>query len=197
MRTASKQRKTFETQISISVHLDDPSEVNIDTGVGFFDHMLELFARHGRIGLEVKANGDLHIDSHHTVEDVGIVLGQLIKEALGDKKSINRYGSAYVPMDESLGFVALDISGRPFLVFDASFDNSKLGNFDTELVQEFLQAFAFQAGITLHAKVLYGQNTHHKIEAIFKALGRSLSEAIRINPEIKGGVNSTKGGLIE
>ncbi|WP_054788435.1 imidazoleglycerol-phosphate dehydratase HisB [Gracilibacillus dipsosauri] len=195
MRTASKQRKTFETQISISVHLDDPSEVNIDTGVGFFDHMLELFARHGRIGLEVKANGDLHIDSHHTVEDVGIVLGQLIKEALGDKKSINRYGSAYVPMDESLGFVALDISGRPFLVFDASFDNSKLGNFDTELVQEFLQAFAFQAGITLHAKVLYGQNTHHKIEAIFKALGRSLSEAIRINPEIKG-VNSTKG-LIE
>lgn len=195
MRTASKQRKTFETQISISVHLDDPSEVNIDTGVGFFDHMLELFARHGRIGLEVKANGDLHIDSHHTVEDVGIVLGQLIKEALGDKNSINRYGSAYVPMDESLGFVALDISGRPFLVFDASFDNSKLGNFDTELVQEFLQAFAFQAGITLHAKVLYGQNTHHKIEAIFKALGRSLSEAIRINPEIKG-VNSTKG-LIE
>ncbi|KAB8138842.1 imidazoleglycerol-phosphate dehydratase HisB [Gracilibacillus oryzae] len=195
MRTASKSRSTFETKINVAVNLDDPTTVTINTGVGFFDHMLELFARHGRIGLEVKADGDLHIDSHHTVEDVGIVLGQLIKEALGDKKSINRYGSAYVPMDESLGFVALDISGRPFLVFDASLTNPKLGNFDTELVQEFLQAFAFQAGITLHAKVLYGDNTHHKIEAIFKALGRSLAQAITVNPEIKG-VNSTKG-LIE
>ncbi|SER09939.1 imidazoleglycerol-phosphate dehydratase [Gracilibacillus ureilyticus] len=195
MRTASKNRETFETKINVSVNLDDPENVKINTGVGFFDHMLELFARHGRIGLDVTADGDLHIDSHHTVEDVGIVLGQLIKEALGDKKSINRYGSAYVPMDESLGFVALDISGRPFLVFDADFSNPKLGNFDTELVQEFLQAFAFQAGITLHVKVLYGDNTHHKIEAIFKALGRSLSQAITINPDIKG-VNSTKG-LIE
>ncbi len=195
MRTASKKRETLETQIDVSVNLDGPSEVTIETGVGFFDHMLEAFARHGRIGLVVKADGDLHIDSHHTVEDVGIVLGQLIKEALGDKKSINRFGSAYVPMDESLGFVALDISGRPFLVFDAEFSNEKLGNFDTELVQEFLQAFAFQSAITLHAKVIYGHNTHHKIEAIFKALGRALGEAIRINPDIKG-VNSTKG-LIE
>jgi imidazoleglycerol-phosphate dehydratase len=195
MRTASKSRATFETKINVAVNLDDPSNVTINTGVGFFDHMLELFARHGRIGLEVEADGDLHIDSHHTVEDVGIVLGQLIKEALGDKESINRYGSAYVPMDESLGFVALDISGRPFLVFNADFSNPKLGNFDTELVQEFLQAFAFQAGITLHVKVLYGDNTHHKIESIFKALGRSLSQAISINPDIKG-VNSTKG-LIE
>ncbi|WP_208590891.1 imidazoleglycerol-phosphate dehydratase HisB [Gracilibacillus suaedae] len=195
MRTASKKRETLETQIDVSVNLDDPSEVTIETGVGFFDHMLEAFARHGRIGLIVKADGDLHIDSHHTVEDVGIVVGQLIKEALGDKQSINRFGSAYVPMDESLGFVALDISGRPFLVFDAEFSNEKLGNFDTELVQEFLQAFAFQSAITLHAKVLYGHNTHHKIEAIFKALGRALGEAIRINPDIKG-VNSTKG-LIE
>ncbi|QGH34664.1 imidazoleglycerol-phosphate dehydratase HisB [Gracilibacillus salitolerans] len=195
MRTASKKRETLETQIEVSVNLDDPKEVSIKTGVGFFDHMLEAFARHGRIGLVVQASGDLHIDSHHTVEDVGIVLGQLIKEALGDKKSINRFGSAYVPMDEALGFVALDISGRPYLVFDAEFSNKKLGNFDTELVQEFLQAFAFQSAITLHAKALYGHNTHHKIEAIFKALGRSLGEAIRINPDIQG-VNSTKG-LIE
>ncbi|WP_058307701.1 imidazoleglycerol-phosphate dehydratase HisB [Gracilibacillus massiliensis] len=195
MRTATKKRETFETKIEVAVNLDDPIQVSIDTGVGFFDHMLNAFARHGRIGLTVKAEGDLHIDSHHTVEDVGIVLGQLVKEALGDKKSINRYGTAYVPMDEALGFVSLDISGRPFLVFDAEFSNEKLGNFDTELVQEFLQAFAFQSAITLHAKVLYGDNTHHKIEAIFKALGRALGEAVRINPDIEG-VNSTKG-LIE
>ncbi|WP_112181008.1 MULTISPECIES: imidazoleglycerol-phosphate dehydratase HisB [Paraliobacillus] len=195
MRTASKQRKTNETVIEVACNLDNSQEVTISTGVGFFDHMLELFARHGRIGLTVKANGDLHIDSHHTVEDVGIVLGQVIKEALGDKKQINRYGTAYVPMDETLGFVSLDISGRPFLVLDATFENQKLGNFDTELVREFLQAFAFQAGITLHARILYGINTHHKVEALFKALGRALAEAIRINPEILG-VNSTKG-LIE
>ncbi|MDC3416269.1 imidazoleglycerol-phosphate dehydratase HisB [Aquibacillus salsiterrae] len=195
MRSASKQRKTNETYIEVAVKLDNSEEVTIETGVGFFDHMLELLARHGRFGLVVKADGDLHIDSHHTVEDVGIVLGQVLKEALGDKKQINRYGHAYVPMDETLGFVSLDISGRPFLAFDASFENQKLGNFDTELVREFFQAFAFQSGITLHARVLYGINTHHKIEALFKALGRSLSEAIRINPDIKG-VNSTKG-LIE
>ncbi|KHD84762.1 imidazoleglycerol-phosphate dehydratase HisB [Heyndrickxia ginsengihumi] len=195
MRTASKERKTKETFIEVSVHLDDHTEVVIDTGVGFFDHMLDLFAKHGRIGLVVKAKGDLHIDSHHTVEDIGIVLGQLIREALGDKKGITRYGSAYVPMDESLGFVALDISGRPFLHFDAQFDNPKLGTFDTELVQEFFQAFSFQAAMTVHARVLYGTNTHHKIESLFKALGRALHQAISIDPEIKG-VNSTKG-LIE
>lgn len=195
MRTATKKRETFETKIQASVNLDDGSNVNIKTGVGFFDHMLDLFARHGRIGVEVNVDGDLHIDSHHTVEDVGIVLGQLIKEALGDKVGINRYGTSYVPMDESLSRVVLDISGRPFLVLHADFKNPKLGNFDTELVQEFLQAFAFQAGITLHVDVLYGDNTHHKIEAIFKALGKSLREAITKNPEIKG-VNSTKG-LIE
>ncbi|MCM3024733.1 imidazoleglycerol-phosphate dehydratase HisB [Heyndrickxia ginsengihumi] len=195
MRIASKERKTKETFIEVSVHLDDHTEVVIDTGVGFFDHMLDLFAKHGRIGLVVKAKGDLHIDSHHTVEDIGIVLGQLIREALGDKKGITRYGSAYVPMDESLGFVALDISGRPFLHFDAQFDNPKLGTFDTELVQEFFQAFSFQAAMTVHARVLYGTNTHHKIESLFKALGRALHQAISIDPEIKG-VNSTKG-LIE
>lgn len=154
--------------------------------------MLELFARHGRISLVVKAEGDLYIDSHHTVEDVGIVFGQVVKEALGSKEGIVRYGSAYVPMDETLGFVALDISGRPFLHFDADLQNPKLGNFDTELVKEFFQAFAFQSGITLHARVLYGENTHHKIESLFKALGRALSQAIMIDPRIKG-VNSTKG----
>jgi imidazoleglycerol-phosphate dehydratase len=192
MRSASKERKTNETLVQVSCHLDDPINVEIDTGVGFFDHMLELFARHGRIGLVVKAKGDLYIDSHHTVEDVGIVLGQVIKASLGDKQGIARYGSAYVPMDETLGFVALDISGRPFLQFDAIFQNPMLGNFDTELVKEFFQAFAFQAGITLHVKVMYGENTHHKIESLFKALGRSLSEAITIDPRIIG-VNSTKG----
>jgi imidazoleglycerol-phosphate dehydratase len=194
MRSASKSRKTNETFIEISCNLDDPSRVTIETGVGFYDHMLELFARHGRIGLTVKAEGDLHIDSHHTVEDTGIVLGQLIKEALGDKQGIVRYGSAYVPMDESLGFVAVDISGRPFLHFDAVFENPSLGNFDTELVREFFTAFAFQAGLTLHARVLYGQNTHHKIESLFKALGRALAQAVTIDPAIKG-VNSTKGLL--
>lgn len=195
MREATKQRKTFETEIEVTVKLDEPEQVEINTGVGFFDHMLTLFARHGRFGLIVKVNGDLEIDGHHTVEDTGIVIGQLIKEALGDKKQINRYGTAYVPMDESLGFVSLDISGRPYLVFDVEQLNQKVGNFDTELVREFLQSFSTHAGITLHARVLYGINTHHKIEAIFKALGRALGEAMTINPNIKG-VNSTKG-LIE
>lgn len=194
MRSASKSRKTNETTIEVSINLDQSKNVHINTGVGFFDHMLELMARHGRFELEVKAEGDLHIDSHHTVEDVGIVLGQLLKEALGTKEKINRYGHAYVPMDEALGFVAVDISGRPFLVLDAEFSSPKLGDFDTELVREFLQAFAFQAGLTLHARVLYGINTHHKIEAVFKALGQSLSKAFSINPEIEG-VNSTKGTI--
>lgn len=195
MREATKQRKTFETEIEVTVKLDEPDQVEISTGVGFFDHMLTLFARHGRFGLIVKVDGDLEVDGHHTVEDTGIVIGQLIKEALGDKKQINRYGTAYVPMDESLGFVSLDISGRPYLVFDVEQLNPTVGNFDTELVREFLQSFSTHAGITLHARVLYGINTHHKIEAIFKALGRALGEAMTINPEIKG-VNSTKG-LIE
>ena len=195
MREATKQRKTFETEVNITVNLDNPERVEINTGVGFFDHMLTLFARHGRFGLIVKANGDLEVDSHHTVEDVGIVIGQLIKEALGDKQQINRYGTAYVPMDDALGFVSLDISGRPYLVYDVDDLTQKVGTFDTELVREFLQSFSTHAGITLHARVLYGINTHHKIESIFKALGRALREAITKNPEIKG-VNSTKG-LIE
>jgi len=192
MREASKKRTTFETEIEMTVNLDDPNKVEIDTGIGFFDHMLTLFARHGRFGLAVNANGDLEVDGHHTVEDTGIVMGQLIKQALGDKKQINRYGTAYVPMDESLGFVSLDISGRPYLVFEVEELTAKVGDFDTELVREFLQSFSTHAGITLHARVLYGVNTHHKIEAIFKALGRALGEAMTINPNIQG-VNSTKG----
>ncbi|MBW8348299.1 imidazoleglycerol-phosphate dehydratase HisB [Bacillus sp. IITD106] len=195
MRSASNKRETLETKIELECRLDDPSVVDIQTGVGFFDHMMEAFARHGRIGLTLKVDGDLHIDSHHTVEDAGIVLGKAIREALGDKNGIVRYGSSYVPMDETLGFAAIDISGRPFLHFEGEFQTPSLGNFDTELVKEFFRAFAFNAGITLHVRVLYGENTHHKIEAIFKAVGRALAEAIRIDPSIKG-VNSTKG-LIE
>ncbi|MFC5773458.1 imidazoleglycerol-phosphate dehydratase HisB [Ectobacillus antri] len=193
-RTATLSRTTTETDISVWVDLDYQEEVSIDTGVGFFDHMLTLFARHGRIGLKVKAVGDLHIDSHHTVEDVGIAIGACIKEALGDKKQINRYGTSYVPMDEALGFVSLDISGRPFLVFDAELKADTLGNYDTELTEEFFRAISFNAGITLHARVLYGRNTHHKIEALFKAFGRALREAIEINGNIIG-INSTKGML--
>ncbi|GIN40527.1 imidazoleglycerol-phosphate dehydratase HisB [Heyndrickxia oleronia] len=194
MRTAEKRRQTNETSIFVAIHLDDPSNVLIQTGIGFFDHMLELFAKHGRFGLHIKAEGDLHIDGHHTVEDVGIVLGQVVKAALGNKEGISRYGSSYVPMDETLGFVAVDISGRPYLHFDAQFTNPKLGAFDTELVKEFFIAFAYQSAITLHARVLYGENTHHQIESLFKALGRALCQAITIDPKING-VNSTKGLL--
>ena len=194
MRTASIERNTFETKIKLRINLDAQEPVEIDTGVGFFDHMLTLFARHSRLSLVVKVVGDLHVDSHHTVEDVGIVLGQAIKEALGDKAGINRYGTSFVPMDETLGMASLDLSGRSYLVFDASFDNPKLGTFDTELVEEFFQAFAFNLQMNLHLKILHGKNNHHKAESLFKATGRALREAITINPDIKG-VNSTKGML--
>ena len=194
MRTASIERNTFETKIKLSINLDAQEPVEIDTGVGFFDHMLTLFARHSRLSLVVKVDGDLHVDSHHTVEDVGIVLGQAIKEALGDKAGINRYGTSFVPMDETLGMASLDLSGRSYLVFDASFDNPKLGTFDTELVEEFFQALAFNLQMNLHLKILHGKNSHHKAESLFKATGRALRESITINPDIKG-VNSTKGML--
>lgn len=194
MRQATITRDTYETKIQLTLCLDQVEPVDIQTGVGFFDHMLTLFARHARISLIVKVEGDLEVDSHHTVEDIGIALGQALKEALGDKKQINRYGTSFVPMDETLGMVSLDLSGRSFLVFEATLTNPKLGQFDTELTQEFFQAFAFNAQMTLHEKVLYGTNTHHKIESLFKATGRALREAITINPEIQG-VNSTKGVL--
>lgn len=194
MRAASLTRKTAETSIELSLNLDVQEPVVIDTGVGFFDHMLTLFARHSRMSLEVKVDGDLDVDSHHTVEDVGIVIGQCLKEALGDKAGINRYGTSFVPMDETLGMASLDLSGRAFLVFDAAFDNPKLGAFDTELTEEFFQALAFNTQMNLHLKILHGKNTHHKIESLFKATGRALREAVTFNPDIHG-VNSTKGTL--
>lgn len=194
MRKAALARKTAETNIELSLNLDVQEPVIIDTGVGFFDHMLTLFARHSRMSLEVKVDGDIEVDSHHTVEDVGIVLGQCLKEALGDKAGINRYGTSFVPMDETLGMASLDLSGRSYLVFDAEFDNPKLGMFDTELTEEFFQALAFNTQMNLHLKILHGKNNHHKIESLFKATGRALREAITLNPEIHG-VNSTKGTL--
>lgn len=195
MRSASLERKTAETKIKMTLSLDEKNPIcEIQTGIGFLDHMLTLFTRHARISLQCFAEGDLEVDAHHTTEDIGIVLGQCLKEALGTKESITRYGSEYVPMDESLGFVALDLSGRSYLVFDAEFYSPKLGEFETELVEEFFQAFAFNAEMNLHMKVLYGKNTHHKIESLFKACGRALRKAIEIDPNIIG-VNSTKGVL--
>ncbi|CAI8966175.1 MULTISPECIES: imidazoleglycerol-phosphate dehydratase HisB [Bacillus] len=194
MREASQVRGTTETKIKLSLQLDESTNVSIQTGVGFFDHMLTLFAKHGRFGLQIEAEGDVFVDAHHTVEDVGIVLGNCLKEALQNKEGINRYGAAYVPMDEALGFVAIDISGRSYLVFQGELKNPKLGDFDTELTEEFFRAVAHAANITLHARILYGSNTHHKIEALFKAFGRALREAVDKNDKIVG-VNSTKGLL--
>lgn len=192
MRSAEVTRKTKETQITIKLDLDEQSEISIDTGIGFFDHMLTLFAKHGRFGLVVKAHGDLEVDPHHTVEDTGIVLGECFKKALGKKEQIERYGTAFVPMDETLSRVCVDLSGRAYLVFQAEFDNPRLGTFETETTEDFFQAFAFSNEMNLHATVLYGRNTHHKIESLFKALGRAMRQAVTINPEIQG-VNSTKG----
>lgn len=193
-RTASLRRKTGETDIEIKINIDGTGISDISSGIGFFDHMLTLFARHGNFDLIVKAQGDLDVDCHHTVEDVGIVLGQIFKEALGDKTSIKRYGTVYIPMDEALAFVTLDISNRAFLVFEADLSNLKVGDMDAEMVEEFFRAFAVNAGITLHTKVLYGSNTHHKIEALFKAFSRALKEASAIDSTITG-VMSTKGIL--
>lgn len=193
-REAEITRKTNETDIKLKLALDGSGKSEIDTGIGFFDHMLNLFTKHGLFNLELKAIGDLNVDAHHTVEDVGIVLGQAIKEALGEKKSIKRYGAKYVPMDEALSRVALDLSGRPFLVFEACFTSDKVGEMDTELVEEFFRAVAFNAGINLHIKVLYGTNNHHIIESIFKAFARTLDDATIIDPRIEG-VMSTKGVL--
>ncbi len=192
MRTAEINRKTKETDISVKLDLDG-GEVNIDTGIGFFDHMLTALAVHGGFGLTVKAAGDLNVDGHHTVEDVGIVLGAAFAQALGDKSGIMRYGSCYIPMDEALGFCALDISARPYLVFKAGFTNERVGKFDTCLTEEFMRAFAFNAGITLHLCCEYGSNDHHIIEALFKALAHALKQAVRLNES--GGALSTKGTL--
>ncbi|GEP24376.1 MAG: imidazoleglycerol-phosphate dehydratase HisB [Lentilactobacillus diolivorans] len=192
MRTATINRNTSETKIQLSLNLDDPSKTQIDTGIGFFDHMLAAFAKHGRFGLIVKADGDLAVDPHHTTEDVGIALGLALKQALGNKAGIERFGSALIPLDETLSRVVIDLSGRAYLVFKAEFSNDHLGGYDTEVTEDFFQAFAFNADLNLHAEVLYGRNTHHKIETLFKALGRALRAAVTINPEIKG-IPSTKG----
>jgi imidazoleglycerol-phosphate dehydratase len=194
-RAGSVKRTTKETDIEAAVHLDGSGKSNISSGIGFLDHMLDLLARHSRIDITVKAKGDLHIDHHHTTEDVGIALGQAVKQALGDMKGITRYADVHVPMDEALTRVAIDISGRPFLVFKAEFVRDKVGSFDTELVQEWFQAFAMNAGITLHAETLYGTNDHHIAESCFKALARALKVAVAIDPRAKGEVPSTKGSL--
>jgi len=195
MRSASVSRRTAETDIALSIALDGTGKAEISTGVGFLDHMLELFARHGQFDLTVKVAGDLHVDQHHTTEDTGIALGQAILKALGDKKGITRYADIHLPMDETLTRVALDISGRPFLVFRTRFPTEKIGAFDTELVREFFQAFAVQAGLTLHVETLYGENSHHIAESCFKGLGRVLRQAVALDPREEGRVPSTKGTL--
>ena len=194
MRKSEKKRTTAETSVRVSVNLDGVGESKIETGVGFFDHMLTLFAKHGGFDLVVNCKGDLAVDGHHSIEDIGIVLGEAVKEALGDKAGIARYGSFYIPMDEALAFVAIDISGRPYLVYEGGEMAPTVGDYDTELTEEFLRAFAFNAGLTLHTRVLYGNNTHHKIEALFKALGHALAIAVRKDGSVKG-VLSTKGVL--
>lgn len=190
-REASIKRDTKETQIDVQLNLDG-GEVSVDTGVGFFDHMLTALGFYAGFGLTVAAKGDLHVDSHHTVEDVGIVLGQAVKQALGDKKGIRRYGSCFVPMDEALCLTALDFSGRPFLVFNAEMPQETIGAYDSCLTEEFMRAFAVNAGLTLHQKMFYGKNAHHITEALFKSLGMAMKDAVRVEGE---GVVSTKGVL--
>ncbi len=193
-RKSTINRKTKETDISLELNIDGKGDYNIKTGVGFFDHMLESFARHGLFDLNVKCEGDLIVDCHHTIEDVGIVLGQAIKNAIADKKQIVRYGSTILPMDESLVLVSIDLSGRPYLVFDYEFDVERVGYFDTEMVREFFYAISYSAGMNLHIKVLEGGNAHHVIEAIFKAFAKSLDYATIKDPRIAD-ILSTKGDL--
>lgn len=195
MRSASISRRTAETDVSVSIGLDGTGRSTISTGVGFFDHMLELFARHGLFDVEAKVTGDLHVDHHHTVEDTGIALGQAFARALGDKRGIARYADIHMPMDEALTRVSIDISGRPFLVFRTTFKVEKIGQFDTELVREWFQAFAMNAGITLHVETLYGDNAHHIAESCFKGLARALRKAVAVDPREDGRIPSTKGSL--
>jgi Imidazoleglycerol-phosphate dehydratase len=195
MRQAKITRKTAETDISLTLDLDGTGVAEISTGVGFFDHMLTQVARHGLIDLTISAKGDLHIDDHHTVEDVGIALGKAFAEALGDKKGITRYADCHLAMDEALTRCAIDVSGRPFLVAKFAFATPKIGSFDTQLVEEWFRAFAMNAGITLHVETLYGANDHHVAESAFKALARCLRKAVEIDPRQAGRVPSTKGTL--
>ena len=195
MRRATITRRTKETDISVTVNLDGKGQSEISTGIVFYDHMLEHIARHGLIDLIVSCKGDLHIDMHHTVEDVGIALGQAVRQALGDLKGVTRYADVHLPMDETLTRVAIDVSGRPFLVFRTEFARPKIGEFDTDLVREFFQAFAMNAGITLHVETLYGVNAHHIAESCFKGLARALKAAFAVDPRQEGVVPSTKGSL--
>lgn len=195
MRTAANERKTKETEISVELNLDGTGVYDVHTGIGFLDHMLEQLSRHSLMDLKVRAKGDLHIDGHHTTEDCGIVIGSAIKKALGDMKGITRYASAYIPMDETLSRAAIDISGRPFLVWKVDFPRQKIGDMDTELFEEFFRAFAFAAGMTLHVENLYGTNSHHIIESCFKAVARALRAATETDPRKADAVPSTKGTL--
>jgi imidazoleglycerol-phosphate dehydratase len=195
MRKAAVKRATKETAIAVEIDLDGNGRSDVATGIGFLDHMLDLLARHSRIDIDVKAKGDLHVDHHHTTEDVGIALGQAVKQALGDMKGITRYADVHVPMDEALTRVAIDVSGRPFLVFKVDFVRDKVGTFDTELVNEWFQAFAMNSGVTLHVETLYGSNDHHIAESCFKGLARALRAALAIDPRAAGEVPSTKGRL--
>jgi len=195
MRTASVDRKTKETEISVELNLDGTGVYDVHTGIGFLDHMLEQLSRHSLMDLKVRAEGDLHIDGHHTTEDCGIVIGTAIKKALDDMTGITRYANAYIPMDETLSRAALDISGRPFLVWKVDFPRQKIGDMDTELFEEFFRAFAFGAGMTLHVENIYGTNSHHIIESCFKAVARALRDASTIDARKADAVPSTKGTL--
>ena len=193
-RCAAIERKTAETRVTVKLNLDGEGKCDIATGIGFLDHMLTLLAKHGFMDLSVKAKGDLEVDCHHTVEDIGIVLGEALKEALGDKAGIRRYGNCFIPMDETLAQVCLDFSGRPFLVFGAEIPKITLGNFDAEMTEEFFRALSMHCGLTLHIRVLYGSNVHHIIEGIFKAFARAVAEAVSYDARVKG-VMSSKGVL--
>ena len=195
MRSATISRKTAETDVSVGVDLDGSGRAAIATGVGFLDHMLELFARHGLFDVDVTVAGDLQVDQHHSAEDCGIALGQAFAQALGDKRGVTRYADIHLPMDEALTRVCVDISGRPFLVFRTAFRVEKIGQFDTELVREWFQAFAMNAGLTLHVETLYGDNAHHIAESCFKGLARALRTAVAVDPREGGRVPSTKGSL--
>lgn len=195
MRSAKITRNTLETQITVSINLDGTGVSQFNTGLGFLDHMLDQIARHGMMDIEVNAKGDLHIDAHHTVEDIGITLGQAFAQAIGDKKGIRRYGHAYVPLDEALSRVVLDVSGRPGLEFDCAFTRAAVGNFDVDLVHEFFQGFVNHANVTLHIDNLKGHNAHHQAETIFKAFGRALRMAVELDTRMAGITPSTKGSL--
>jgi len=195
MRKGAIERRTKETSIEVELDLDGEGASDVSTGIGFFDHMLDQLARHSLIDMTIRAEGDRHIDDHHTVEDVGIALGQALNRALGDKKGLTRYADCLLPMDETLTRVAVDVSGRPFLVFRTEFPTEKIGEFDTQLVREFFQAFASNGGLTLHVETLYGSNSHHIAESCFKGVARALKAAVALDPRQAGSVPSTKGAL--